>query len=98
MTKLINIIENPSNKDNIIIFNLIKNNDTSNAIKMLEDNKISNLNIKDEHNNYLIHYIVNYNNIILLKACLKKILDWMFLIAIIELFYSILLNLIILKY
>jgi ankyrin repeat protein len=72
MTKLINIIENPSNKDNIIIFNLIKNNDTSNAIKMLEDNKISNLNIKDEHNNYLIHYIVNYNNIILLKECLKK--------------------------
>lgn len=63
-------MENPNNKDNNIIFNLIKNNDTSGAIKMLDNNV--NLNIKDEHNNYLIHYIVNYNNITLLKACLKK--------------------------
>jgi ankyrin repeat protein len=72
MVKLINIIENPSNKDNSIIFNLIKNNDTNKAIQFMEDNNISNLNIKDENNNYLIHYIINYNNINLLKVCLKK--------------------------
>jgi len=39
---------------------------------MIENNEITNLNVKDENNNYLIHYIINYNNINLLKVCLKK--------------------------
>jgi ankyrin repeat protein len=72
MIKLINIIENPSNVDNSIIFNLIKTNETNKIINMIETNKLTDLNIKDENNNYFIHYIINYNNINLLKVCLKK--------------------------
>ena len=64
MIKLINIIENPSNVDNSIIFNLIKTNETNKIINMIETNKLTDLNIKDENNNYFIHYIINYNNII----------------------------------
>jgi len=66
MSELINIITNPSDKDNNIIFNLIKNNDTQQAIKMIRDTKM-NLNIKDENSNYLIHYVINYNNSTLFK-------------------------------
>jgi len=71
MSELINIITNPSDKDNNIIFNLIKNNDTQQAIKMIRNTKM-NLNIKDENSNYLIHYIVNYNNTTLFKEFLDN--------------------------
>lgn len=71
MSELINIITNPSNKDNNIIFNLVKNNDTKQALKMIRDKKM-NLNIKDENSNYLIHYVVNYNNIVLFKEFLDN--------------------------
>ena len=57
---------------NSYIFDLIKKNKYVDLIVMIENDEIKNLNIKDENNNYLIHYIINQNKVDVFKACLKK--------------------------
>jgi hypothetical protein len=74
ISRLIPTLENKNlnNEESNIIFDLIKTNKIDKLIKMIENNEINNLNVRDENNNYFIHYIINYNNINLLKVCLKK--------------------------
>ena len=57
---------------NNYIFDLIKKNKYVDLIVMIENDEIKNLNIKDENNNYLIHYIINQNKVDVFKACLEK--------------------------
>ena len=58
----------------MILFDLIKNNDIDKIIKIINniDFDSKTLNAKDENNNYFIHYVINTNNIELLKLCLSK--------------------------
>ena len=54
------------------IFDLIKNKEFDKLNDLIKTNKITNLNIKDDADEYLIHHIINNNQIELLKTCLLK--------------------------
>lgn len=54
------------------IFNLIKTQDFDKLKNILLENKNIDIEIKDENNNYLLHYIVNFNKIDILKILLDK--------------------------
>jgi ankyrin repeat protein len=54
------------------IFDLIKNKEFDKLNDLIKTNKITNLNIKDDVDEYLIHHIINNNQIELLKTCLLK--------------------------
>ena len=54
------------------IFKLIKSKKFNEVKNIIEKNKEINLNIYDEQNNYLIHYIILNNEIDLLKLVLKN--------------------------
>lgn len=54
------------------IFDLIKNKEFDILIKKIENDEITELNIKDSNNNYFIHYVINYNQLELLNVCLSK--------------------------
>ena len=54
------------------IFKLIKSKKFNEVKNIIEKNKEINLNIYDEQNNYLIHYIILNNELNLLKLVLKK--------------------------
>jgi ankyrin repeat protein len=54
------------------IFDLIKSQKFNKISKLITNNKITNLDIKDSNNNYFIQYIINYNQYKLLKLILNK--------------------------
>jgi len=54
------------------IFNLIKTHKIDELEKILFSDEIKSLNFHDENNNYLIHYLINYNQIELLEKLLEK--------------------------
>ena len=54
------------------IFNLIKSKDYKKLKDIIENDKELNLNIFDEQNNYLIHYILLKNQVDILKIILKR--------------------------
>jgi ankyrin repeat protein len=54
------------------LFKLIKNKDFTKIKKILLSKKKLNLNIKDVNNNYLINYLINYNEFNLIKIILEK--------------------------
>lgn len=54
------------------IFNLIKNQNFDQIYKLIKENKILNLDIRDSNYNYLIHLIINYNKIDLVKLIFKN--------------------------
>jgi ankyrin repeat protein len=54
------------------IFNLIKTQDFDKLKNILLENKNIDIEIKDENNNYLLHYIVNFNKIDILKILLDR--------------------------
>lgn len=54
------------------IFNLIKNHKFNELEEILFSDKIKSLNFHDENNNYLIHYLINYNQLELTEKLLKK--------------------------
>lgn len=54
------------------IFNLIKTHKTDELEEILFSDKIKNLDFYDNNNNYLIHYLINYNQIDLLIKLLNK--------------------------
>ena len=56
--------------ENKYIFDLIKEQKFKDIYKLIKENKISNLDIKDNNSNYLIEYIINYNQIELLELIL----------------------------
>ena len=61
--------------DNNIIF-LFKNKNYKKIINIIKNSEIIDLDIKDENNNYFINYLVNNNNLkllkIIFKLCIKK--------------------------
>jgi len=61
--------------DNNIIF-LFKNKKFKKIINLIKKSEITDLDIKDENNNYFINYLINDNNLKLLKVifklCIKK--------------------------
>ena len=54
------------------IFDLIKNKEFDKLNELIKNDKIQQLNIKDDTDNYFIHYIINNNQIELFKTCLSK--------------------------
>ena len=54
------------------IFNLIKIHKFNELEEILLSQKIKNLNFHDGNYNYLIHYLINYNQIEILKKILEK--------------------------
>jgi ankyrin repeat protein len=54
------------------IFNLIKTYKFDELKDILLSDEIKNLNFHDENNNYLIHYLINYNQLELFKKLLEK--------------------------
>lgn len=54
------------------IFNLIKKHKFNEIKKILFSDKIKDLNFHDGNNNYLIHYLINYNQIDILEKLLEK--------------------------
>jgi ankyrin repeat protein len=54
------------------IFTLIKENKFKNLEELLIENKDINLDVHDENNNYIIHYLVNLNKIDLVKILLNR--------------------------
>jgi ankyrin repeat protein len=54
------------------IFNLIKKHKYNEVEEILFSDKIKNFNFHDEHNNYLIHYLINYNQTELIIKLLNK--------------------------
>jgi ankyrin repeat protein len=55
------------------IFDLIKLHKFDKIYTLIKNNKVTNLDIKDTFRNYFIQYIVNYNQIKLLKLILDKV-------------------------
>ena len=55
-----------------LIFNLIKSKDYKKLKDIIENDKELNLNIFDNQNNYLIHYILLKNQVDILKIILKR--------------------------
>ena len=58
---------------NSILINLIKNHKFKLLYKLIKSEKIKDYNIKDNQNNYFIHYLVNYNQLNILKLIYKLI-------------------------
>jgi len=54
------------------IFDLIKNNSIEKLTELINNDDKINLNVKDESDNFFIHYVILSNNIELFKLCLKK--------------------------
>ena len=52
------------------IFNLIKKNNFDEIYKLIKNNKITDLNIRDQNYNYFIQYIINYNQVRILELIL----------------------------
>ena len=57
---------------NIQLFNYISKQDWNNFKKLIEDNKEIDLNIRDDSNNYLIQFIIIYNQINLIDLLVSK--------------------------
>ena len=54
------------------IFDLIKKQEFDEIYKIIKNNKITNLDIKDSNYNYFIQYIVNYN-LYIIDLCISNI-------------------------
>ena len=52
------------------IFTLIKNNNFDKVYEIIKNNELKNFDIKDETYNYFIQYIINYNQINIIKLIL----------------------------
>jgi ankyrin repeat protein len=57
---------------NLTLFNLLKSHKWEEFILMIQKNENIDLNIKDEHQNYLINYAIIYNRIDVLNEIFKK--------------------------
>ena len=55
-----------------ILFDLLKNNNYNEFKKVISDEKINDINFKDENGNYLITYAIIKNNIDIIEIMLKK--------------------------
>jgi len=53
------------------IFNLIKNKKFEEIYNLIKNKKIKEFDIKDNNYNYFIQYIINYNQIEIVKLILK---------------------------
>jgi len=53
------------------IFTLIKNSNFDKIYEIIKNKEIKNFDIKDEHYNYFIQYIINYNQINIIKLILE---------------------------
>jgi ankyrin repeat protein len=54
------------------VFDLCKKNNYDKILQMIQNNEMTNLNIKDTNNNYFIHYIILHGQIEILEECLKR--------------------------
>ena len=55
------------------IFNLIKSNNFDKIFNLIKNKELVNFDIKDENYNYFIQYIINYNQVKILKLILELI-------------------------
>jgi ankyrin repeat protein len=53
------------------IFNLIKSNNFDKIFNLIKNNELKNFDFKDENYNYFIQYIINYNQVNILKLILE---------------------------
>jgi ankyrin repeat protein len=53
------------------VFNLIKNNNFDKIINLIETKQLTNFDIKDNNYNYFIQYIINYNQVNIIKLILE---------------------------